>query len=64
VGQQEFMDRSRAEGHATVGAAVDAYVVEIPGMSREWAGLNAEELEDIRDLLMSSLHLTRGAAWT
>jgi hypothetical protein len=29
---QEFMDRSRAEGHPTIGAAVDAYVAEIPGL--------------------------------
>ena len=28
--------------------AVDAYVVEIPGLDRAWAELNAEELEDIR----------------
>jgi hypothetical protein len=33
-------------------------------MHREWAGLNAEELEEIRDVLMSSLFLTRGVAWT
>jgi len=37
--------------------------VEIPGMRRDWAGLNAEELEDIRDVLMSYLHLTRGGEW-
>jgi hypothetical protein len=49
---QEFMDRSRAQGHATIGAAVDAYLVEIPGLDRMWAGLNAEELEEIRDVLM------------
>ena len=28
---QEFMNLSRAQGHPTIGAAVDAYVVEIPG---------------------------------
>jgi hypothetical protein len=61
---QEFMERSRAEGHPTLGAAVDADVVEIPGPDRTWAGLNAEELEEIRDLLMSYLFLTRGAEWT
>ena len=32
-------------------------------MRRDWAGLNAEELEDIRDVLMSYLHLTRGGEW-
>jgi hypothetical protein len=32
---QDFMDRSRARGHATIGAAVDAYVIEITGMRRE-----------------------------
>jgi hypothetical protein len=57
---QELMDLSRAQGHPTIGAAVDAYVVEIPGLDRAWAGLNAEELEEIHDVLMSSLHLTRG----
>jgi hypothetical protein len=62
--EQEFMDRSRAQGHATIGAAVDAYVVEIPGLDRAWAGLNAEELEEIRDVLMSYLFLTRGVEWT
>jgi hypothetical protein len=56
---QEFMDTRRAEGHATIGAAVDACVVEIPGLDRAWAGLNAEELEEIRDVLMSYLHHTR-----
>jgi hypothetical protein len=60
---QEFMDLSRAQGHPTIGAAVDAYVVEIPGLDRAWAGLNAEELEEIRDLLMSYLFLTRGVDW-
>ena len=36
--------------------AADAeYVAEIPGLDRGWAGLNAEALEEIRDLLMSSL---------
>jgi hypothetical protein len=58
------MNLSRAQGHPTIGAAVDAYVVEIPGMAREWAGLHAEELEDIRDVLMSFLHLTRDVDWT
>ena len=60
---QEFMDRSRAQGHPTIGSAVDAYVVEIPGLDRAWAGLNAEELEEIRDVLMSYLFLTRGVEW-
>jgi hypothetical protein len=58
------MDHSRAHGHPTIGAATDAYVVDITGMHREWAGLNAEELEDIRDVLMSYLFLTRGVEWT
>jgi hypothetical protein len=44
--------------------AVDAYVVEIPGLDRAWAELNAEELEDIRDVLMSYLFLTRELEWT
>jgi hypothetical protein len=57
------MNLSRAQGHPTIGAAVDAYVVEIPGLDRGWAGLNAEELEEIRDALMSYLHLTRGVEW-
>ncbi len=61
---QEFMDRSRSVGHSTIGAAVDAYVVEIPGLDPAWAGLNAEELEEIRDLLMSYLFLTHGVEWT
>jgi len=61
---QEFMDRGRSDGHPTIGAAVDAYVVEIPGLDRAWAGLNAEELEEIRDVLMSYLFLTRGVEWT
>jgi hypothetical protein len=61
---QEFMDHSRAEEHPTIGAAVDAYVVEIPGLDPAWAGLNAEELEEIRDVLMSYLFLTRGVEWT
>jgi hypothetical protein len=39
------------------------YVVEIPGLAREWAGLNAKELEEIRDLLMAYLHLTCGVDW-
>jgi hypothetical protein len=54
------MDSSRAAGHPTIGAAVDAYVLEIPGLDRAWAGLNAEELEEIRDMRMSYLFLTRG----
>jgi hypothetical protein len=58
------MDISQAQAKATIGAAVDAYVVELSGMSHEWAGLTAEELEDIRDLLLSYLHLTRGVDWT
>jgi len=61
---QEFMNLSRAQGHPTIGAAVDAYVVEIPGMDPAWAGLNAEELEEIRNVLMSYLFLTRGVEWT
>jgi hypothetical protein len=61
---QEFMNLSRAQGHRTIGAAVDACVVEIPGIDRAWAGLSAEELEEIRDLLMSYLFLTRGVEWT
>jgi hypothetical protein len=28
---QEFMNLSRAQGYPTIGAAVDTYVVEIPG---------------------------------
>jgi hypothetical protein len=60
---QEFMDMSRAGGHETIGAAVDTYVVEIPGLRRNWAGLNAEELENVRDVMMSYLHLTRGTGW-
>lgn len=60
---QEFMDQGRAQGHPTIGAAVDAYVVEIPELDRAWAGLNAEELEEIRDVLMSYLFLTRGVEW-
>ena len=60
---QEFMHLSRAQGHSTIGSAVDAYVVAIPGLDRAWAGLNAEELEEIRDLLMSYLFLTRGVDW-
>jgi hypothetical protein len=57
---QEFMDSGRARGRATIGAAVAVYVVDIPEMDPEWAGLNAEELDDIRVVLMSYLHLTRG----
>ena len=44
--------------------AVDAYVVEIPGLDPAWAEMNAEELEDIRDVLMSYLFLTRELEWT
>ena len=62
-GPQEFMHLSRAQGHPTIGAAVDAYMVEIPGLDRAWAGLNAEELEEIRDTLMPYLFLTRGVEW-
>ena len=61
---QDFMNRSRDYGHATIGEAVDAYVVEIMGMHSEWAGLNAEELEEIRNVLMSYLFLTRGVKWS
>jgi hypothetical protein len=57
------MNLSRAQGYLTIGVAVDAYVVEIPGLDRAWAGLNAEELEEIRNVLMSYLHLTRGTEW-
>jgi len=60
---QEIMNLSRAQGHATIGVAIGAYAVEISGLDRAWAGLNAEELEGARDVLMSYLHLTRGAAW-
>ena len=59
-GPQEFMNLSRAQRHPAIGAVVDAYVVEIPGLDRAWAGLNAEDLEEIRDVLMSYLFLTRG----
>ena len=38
-------------------------VVEIPGLDRAWAGLHAEELEEIRDVLMIYLFLTRGVDW-
>jgi hypothetical protein len=61
---QDVMDHNRAHSHTTIGAATDAYVVEITGLHREWAGLNAEELEEIRDVLMSYLFLTRGIEWT
>jgi hypothetical protein len=57
------MNCSRAEGYPTFGAAVDAYVVEITGLDPAWAGLNAEELEEIRDALMSYLFLTQVAEW-
>ena len=60
---QRFMDDYRACGRGTIGAAVDAYVVAIPGLDPVWAGLNAEGLEEIRNLLMSYLHLTRGVEW-
>ena len=36
---QEFMNLSRAQGHPSIGAAVDASVVEIQGHDRAWAGL-------------------------
>jgi hypothetical protein len=61
---QEFMHRSRGEGHPTFAAAVDADVVEIPELDRAWARLNEEELEYIRDVLTSYLLLTRGVEWT
>jgi hypothetical protein len=35
---QEFMTLSRAQGYPTIGAAVDAYVVEIPGLDRDGLG--------------------------
>jgi len=60
---QEIMDRSRTQGHTNIGTAVDAYVVEIPWLEHVWAGLNAEELEEIRDVLMSYLLVTRGVEW-
>jgi hypothetical protein len=60
---QGCMDTGRAQGHPTIGAAVDAYVVEIQGMWHAWAGLDAEELEEVRDVLMANLHLTRGVEW-
>jgi hypothetical protein len=60
---QEFMDIGRAQGLPTTGAAVDAYVVEIPGPGAGVAGLNAEELEEIRVVLMSYLHSTWGVEW-
>jgi hypothetical protein len=47
-----------------LGAAVGAYVVEIPGLDPAWAGLNVEELEEIRDVLISYLFLTRDEEWT
>jgi hypothetical protein len=40
---QEFMNLSPAQWHPTIDAAVDAYVVDIPGIDSVWAGLNAEE---------------------
>jgi hypothetical protein len=61
---QEFMNLSRAKGYPTIGSAVAAYVVKIPGIDRVWAGLNAEELEEMRDVLMSYLFLTRGVERT
>jgi hypothetical protein len=60
---QDFMNSHRALGQGTIGAAVDAHVVEITGMHHEWAGLNAAELEEIRNALMSYLFLTRGIEW-
>jgi hypothetical protein len=60
----EFMNLRRARGQPTIGSAVDAYGVEIPGLDWAWAGLNAKELEEIRDVLMSYLFLTRGVEWT
>jgi hypothetical protein len=47
------MNPSHVQGHPTIGAAADAYVVEILGLDRAWAGLSAEALEEIRDALMS-----------
>jgi len=44
VTPREFVNLSRAKGHPTIAAAVDAYVVEIPGLHRAWPGLNAEEV--------------------
>jgi hypothetical protein len=58
------MNLNRVHGHPTTGSAVDAYVVDIPGMNRAWAGLNAEQWEEIRPVLMARLFLTCGAEWT
>src|SRR5262249_10763561 len=62
---RDFMDQARARDRTTIGAAVDAYIVEIIGVHHEWAGLNAEELEEIRHMLMlmAYLFLTRGVEW-
>jgi hypothetical protein len=35
---QEFMSLSRAQEHPTIDAAVDAYVLEIPGLGSAWGG--------------------------
>jgi hypothetical protein len=58
------MNLTRTQGHLTIGAVVDVYEVEIQGLDHAWAGLNAEELEEVRDALMSFLHLTRGVEQT
>jgi len=50
---QTFMDVGRSHGHETIGAAMEAFVVELTGARRKWARLNAEELEHIRNMLMS-----------
>lgn len=60
---QEFVNIGHATGHPTIGAAVGIYVVDIQGIHLEWAELNAEELEDIRDVLMSYLFVIRGGMW-
>jgi hypothetical protein len=39
-------------------------VVKIPGIDLAWVGLNAEELEEIRDVLKWYLLLTRSLDWT
>jgi hypothetical protein len=59
---QDFMERGRAHGHTTIDAAVDAYVVEITGVHCKWVALDAEELEEIGDVLMSSLFAEQGAS--
>jgi hypothetical protein len=52
---QGFMDCNWSEGHSIIGAAVDAYVAESPGLNRAGAGLSAEELLD-EPMLYLHLH--------